>query len=224
MRSNLLILFTVFILSAGAQTYSVSPAKTVTFTAALNNLTIEHINQTNTGTSSITLLWEPGSVNLPSQWQYSMCDYNTCYSGIPAGTSTMSPVAPGAQGFLGLNIDPGNTPGSGVVKAFVYQQGFKANGDTLTWYVNAGTVGLEEIFLNSPVKVYPNPATGNLFVQLNYTNAKSANITDITGRVVKELTLSSSMNIIDVSVFEKGCYILNIQTADKHLYKKIIIE
>lgn len=224
MRSLLIILFTAFFIGINAQTYSISPAKTVTFTAALNNLTIHDIYQTNTGSSPILLKWELGSINLPPQWQYSMCDYQTCYSGIPAGPNAMSMVALGAQGFLGLNIDPGNTPGSGVVKIFVYQDGFKANGDTLTWYVNAGTVGVEEISFDSPVKAYPNPVKNKLNISLSYFGEASLSITDVRGRLIHEISHASQLNSIDVSGFEKGCYILNVVTADKRYYKKIIIQ
>ena len=84
-------------------------------------------------------------VTVPSGWQYSVCDFGTCYSGIPVGPNTMDTVAVNGQGFLGLNIDPSGVAGSGIVKLYVYQNGFPNSGDTLTWTINASMVGIEEI-------------------------------------------------------------------------------
>lgn len=221
------ILFSIFVLSTcgiSAQTYSITPAKTVTFTAMLNNITINDIYQKNTGNTKIQLKWEKVSVNLPASWQFSMCDLGTCYSGIPNGPSTMDSVAVNGQGFLGLNVDPGNTPGSGMVKAFVYQNGFKSNGDTLTWYVKAGVVGIQEISLNDGIHVFPIPASDKLTVNLGYSQAISGSITDALGREILKLNLSSTNNEIDVKALPKGVYVLTIQTADKHLVKRIIKE
>lgn len=224
MKATFLSVLVLCSLFTKAQTYSISPAKTVTFTAVLNDITINDIFQVNTGNTKILLKWESVSINLPPLWGYSMCDFGQCYPGIPAGPNTMDSVAVGGQGLLGLNIDPGNNQGSGVVKVFVYQNGFKPNGDTLTWYVNSGPVGVEEISLNSDVKVFPNPATNKLNINSGAVEIKNAAITDALGREVLNVSLSSHSNVIDVSGLQKGFYLLNLETADKKMFKRIIIE
>jgi len=221
MRSKLILLFCIFAWAAQSQTYSISPAKTVTVTAPYSNITIFDIFQKNTGSSPIILQWERVSVNLPAGWGYSMCDYATCYSGIPAGPSTMDTIYPGNDGFLGLNIDPDVISGSGVVKAFVYQQGFKSNGDTLTWYVNTSSVGIEELFDSKGIMVYPNPASDVLYLDLNTAEVSSASLTDGSGRVVLEIPLQNS-NRINLSNLSKGFYILNLETGSGRLSKRIV--
>jgi len=224
MRKSFLFIFIVTAFAVKAQTYSINPAKTVTFTAALNNITINDIYQTNTGTGSITLVWEKVSISVPPQWQYSMCDLGTCYPGLPTGPTTMNVVAPGAQGFLGLNIDPGNTPGSGVVKVRVYQSGFVANADTLTWYVNANAVGINEVSINNSVKIYPNPASDYFYVELNkITEVKNACLTDALGKKVMSPALSTDKKI-NISELDKGIYFLNIETTEGRILKRIIKE
>ena len=224
MRFKFSFIVMLFTFALNGQTYSVSPAKTVSFTVVLNNITIEDIFQPNTGSSKIQLKWELVSVNLPSQWNYSMCDYATCYSGIPNGPNTMDSIAVGGQGFLGLNIDPGNTDGTGFVKVFVYQTGFKSNGDTLTWYVKTPAVGIEEIIGNSGIKIFPNPVVNCVTVDLSNHKVKSGNITDVFGRKVMDLTLSSGVNKFDVSTLSKGFYMINLQTEEKQLFKRIYVD
>ena len=207
-----------------AQTYSISPAKTVSFTAALNNITINDIYQVNTGNSTIAIVWEKISIVGTNGWQYSMCDLGTCHSDVPAGPTTMAIVPVGANGFLGINVDPGSTPGSSIVKVLVYQNGFRPNADTLTWYISAAAVGIEEISANSNIKIFPNPVINNLNIEISESEIKSAEITDVTGRVILSASLSQGINNINVSDLIKGVYILHLQTKDKHFFKRMIKE
>jgi hypothetical protein len=207
-----------------AQTYSISPAKTVTFSAAMGDITAKDIYQVNTGSTSITLLWEGVSVNLPALWEYSICDFGACYPGVPAGPNAMNTVAVGGQGFLGLNINPGVTPGTGNVKVFVYQSGYKANGDTLTWYVNANWVGIAEESKNSGLSVFPNPATDQLHINSANFELTTATISDALGRNVLNVSLFSNTNTVDISGLQKGYYTLCIATKNEQLYRRIIKE
>jgi hypothetical protein len=224
MRSILVAVVLFCTVISKAQTYSISPAKTVTFTAVLNNITINDIYQNNTGSAKIILKWELISVNVPSQWNYSMCDYQTCYSSIPTGTITMDTVNVGGQGFLGLNIDPGTTDGTGIVKVFVYQDGFKANGDTLTWHVKTPAVSVEEIYGNSGIKIFPNPVVNTLHVDLGNYDVKSGTITDVFGRTIMNVSLKPGVTKLDLSSLPKGVYQLNLDAGDKRLFKRIIVE
>jgi hypothetical protein len=224
MKAKLFLLFFLGSLIIKAQTYSISPAKTVSFTAVLNNITIKDIYQVNTGNSTIAIVWEKISIAGTNDWQYSMCDLGTCHSDVPAGPTTMSTVAAGSSGFLGINVDPGNTPGSSVVKVLVYQSGFRPNADTLTWYISTPPVGIEEIFANAGIKIFPNPAINNLNIDIANSDLTNIMITDACGRMILNTSLISGLNSIDVSSLAKGFYMLNIQTKDKQFYKRIIKE
>jgi hypothetical protein len=224
MKTKLFSIFILTVVFVKAQTYSISPAKTVTFTAALNNITVNDIYQTNTGSSPITLLWESISATGPASWQYSMCDLGTCYPGLPPGPTAMNTVSVGAQGFLGINVDPGSTPGSAIVKTFVYQQGFKSNGDTLTWYINAGPAAIEEIFGNGTIKIFPNPVVNSLNIDLTNTGATTLIIKDAIGRTVIMKNIEAGNHSLDISDLPKGFYILQIETKDRTLIKRIIKE
>jgi hypothetical protein len=208
-----------------AQTYSISPAKTVSFNAAYFNVTVYDIYMVNTGNNAITLTWEKISESAPNGWDYSMCDLGTCHPGIPQGPTTMSTVAAGGQGFLGLNVDPSNIPGNGIVKVRVYQQGFINKADTLTWYITAGPTALKETAAAaSGIRVYPNPASEKIVVQRSAAGEGHLKITDVTGRLVSELDVIASSNEINVSGLNKGVYLVHFTSEGKKYTTRFIKE
>jgi hypothetical protein len=213
----------VFSFSKAQISYSIQPSKSMTVTAPYSSVTIFDIYQKNTSTNKIILKWERVSINLPSQWQYSMCDFGSCYPGIPVGPNTMDTVPGNGNGFLGLNIDPGTTDGTGIVKVFVYQNGFHSNGDTLTWYIKTLAAGVEELTANSGIKIFPNPAQNNLNINLNTTETANVYLMDALGRQILTSQVSSNASL-DISTLDKGFYTLVIQTKDKQFFKRVIKE
>jgi hypothetical protein len=224
MKKLLSILSAVFATSLSAQTYSISPANTVTFSAPYNNITINDIYMQITSGNTLSITWELVSMNLPSGWDYSMCELGTCHTGIPSGPSTMSTATVGgAQAFLGLNIDPNSIPGTGVVKVRVYRTGSFGNVDTLTWYINSVVAGLHELSLNGNVKVFPNPAKDKISLKNNLPGEITAvSMTDISGREVTGIELIDGD--INISSLRSGIYFLQISTSHGKCVQKIIKE
>ena len=132
MKSYLQIVLLLFcsIIAKSQVSYTVSPANTVSVTAPFSQTTVKDVHQVNTGTSKIVLKWERLLVSLPVGWTASICDFGACYGGIPL-SSTMDTIPVSGQGLLGLNIDPGTTAGSGVVKVYVYQDGYFMDSQSL---------------------------------------------------------------------------------------------
>jgi hypothetical protein len=190
----------------------------------LGELTINDVYQVNTGNSKILIKWERISVNIPSAWDYSMCDLGACHPGIPVGPEEMDTVKVGNSGFLGLNIDPGNTPGSGVVKVLVYQNGFRNNADTITWNITAVPAGIKEIQENNPLRIFPNPAGGQLHISIGTPGEFSVSITDLTGRNVLRILQPGGPASIDLSSLEKGIYTVHVISEQKAFSKKLIKE
>lgn len=218
-----LFLFVCFL--SKAQSYSISPAKTVTFSAAFYSVTINDIYMVKTTGSTLSITWERVSMNLPTGWDYSICDLGTCHPGIPTGPITMNTsTSTAAEAFLGLNIDPTNIAGTGTVVVRVYQTGFPANADTLTWIINAGPTGVKENLLSSKLSVYPNPATNVLNIDAKDSKISKATVKTIIGTEVMQLNLTSNNNSIDISSLPKGIYLLHIESADGKITKRIIKE
>lgn len=66
----------------------------------------------------------------------------------------------------------------------------------------------QEISAANPIKLYPTPTTGELFIEsLSKTTAQ---LFDMTGKKVKELSLNKGKNTIDLRQLINGMYIINI--------------
>jgi hypothetical protein len=63
-------------------------------------------------------------------------------------------------------------------------------------------------------KMYPNPATDVLYVELNNSSIKTLNIVDITGKMVLTQKVSSNKEAINTSSLQAGTYFL--QLSDGH--------
>ena len=224
MKKILLLSFCLIIYIGKAQTYSITPAKTVSISAQLNNISNKYIYMPNTGGAKIILKWKKISDNLPAGWDYSMCDKGNCYAGVPVGPTTMDTVYVSDQGYFNLAVDPLNELGSGTVRIYMWQDGFESAGDTLTWHVNAIPVSVEELKLSDNIQIFPNPASSNLNIVLNDSKFHDIEIKSIVGQVIFNGEVKSGTNNIDVSNFSKGIYFIYLKNEDKTLYSKIIID
>jgi hypothetical protein len=214
MKIKLIGLLLIIAVATQAQvSYSVSPFRTVAFTALFDQLNGSTIYQINTGPQKILLKWERLSVDVPNGWTASICDNIFCFGDIPVG-STMDSVAPAEKGFLILDIDPGTVKGSGVVKVYVYQDGYYHMGDTLTWNVTSSAVGVDDLLVTNAIVVYPNPVKDHLQIDLQNSGIKtdSGYILDALGREVIRFPLLQQNNTIDVSGLKDGCYNVVIGT------------
>jgi len=89
-------------------------------------------------------------------------------------------------------------------------------------------VGIEKLE-EASISIYPNPTNGEITIDFSsyngQENVKKVEITDITGKTVyTSTTLSTSNNQlkIDLSSFEKGIYIISIQTERERFTSKIV--
>ncbi len=203
--------------------YSVSPAKTINVNAPFSQETVSDVYQSNIGSSKIVLKWERVLVNIPVGWTGSICDFGACYGNIPS-MSIMDSIPVGGQGLLGLNIDPGTIVGSGVVKVYLYQDGYYTNGDTITWNITSSAVGIDEISVANGILVYPNPATNYLNINFKTTGfeASLVYVVDALGRQAINTQLSEQNNSLDISKLKVGVYNLIIENGSKQFYKRII--
>lgn len=222
LNSFLFILFFVSAIQAQV-TYTLSPTNTVNLTLPLNQSTGSKIYQVNTGNSKILLKWERVFVNLPLGWTYTSCDNSFCYGGVPVGPNTMDSVSVGGQGFVGVDIDPANISGVGIVKIYVYQDGYYSQGDTLTWNISTTAVGVEEISESSGINIYPNPTSDFLHIDLDANKViSSAYLTDNIGRLIRSIEVSETTSSIDISDLKIGYYNLVLETKKGILFKKIL--
>lgn len=92
----------------------------------------------------------------------------------------------------------------------------------LVFNVIGTTLGINDNKLNT-LSVYPNPSKG-LF-NVSHTDGlevTKATVTDIVGKQI--VVPFSSLNTIDLSAFSAGIYVLNLETSEGSLTRKLIVE
>lgn len=203
--------------------YTLNPSKSVNLTLPLNQSTGYKIYQVNTGNAKILLKWEKVFVNLPPGWTYTTCDNSFCYGGVPAGLHVMDSIPAGNQGFLGIDVDPANTNGAGVVQIYVYQDGYYNQGDTLTWNISTNAVGINEYTDSDLISIYPNPVNDEINVLLKRKYSRNnIRIIDFTGNNVIETEITDLFSTVDVSGLPNGNYFLIIENKEHFIRKQFI--
>lgn len=215
-------LLTLIIFTSAAsmygQTYTISPSHIVSTNIPFNSLSIIDIFQINTGSSPIVLKYEFLDSNMVTGWDLSLCDLGHCIPGLPL-SGTMDTVPVGGQGFLGLNIEPYSIAGTGWARYYVYQDGFHATGDTLTWYVTSGTNGINEADEIVDFSVYPNPATDKLVVKTNKLQQSLVKlfVFNAIGQQVYAADLNELDSKIDISSLSDGVYFMQLRNDNKEI-------
>ncbi len=85
---------------------------------------------------------------------------------------------------------------------------------TLGQICNYSNVGINEIYLESNVSFYPNPATNELHIERTGTEKLTAQVFDITGKQILENILFTSSSTINTSSLHEGMYFIRITDAD----------
>lgn len=83
-------------------------------------------------------------------------------------------------------------------------------------------VGVNDVN-NSGIMTYPNPAT-DIFTIVSDSEINTVRITDLTGKLIQEVTPNSNSYKFDLSNLANGVYIFNINTVNNSVTRKIIVE
>jgi photosystem II stability/assembly factor-like uncharacterized protein len=108
------------------------------------------------------------------------------------------------------------------------------NADTSDWsqvwsFTTTSTLGIEENGIG-PFAIYPNPASGKIFVKLDSRESKTIRFTliDLLGKIVleKQISVSSGQNVEEILLgnIVKGVYIGKLTFGNNSVNQKIIIE
>ncbi len=80
-----------------------------------------------------------------------------------------------------------------------------------------------DAFFENQISIFPNPTTGQFTIDLRGSaRPRSIEITDITGRTIKQLSINSQSTIINLKNQPEGIYFIKIQTENNIITKKII--
>jgi hypothetical protein len=136
-----------------------------------------------------------------------------CYTGIPAN-GTMNPAYDTIRPYLKLIVQPGTTTGNGWLWFRAIDIDNTANYlDVYFSLFTPGTVGLVHPEI-SAVRMFPNPASGFVFLQNKTLNDAPGRLSDLSGRTVWQGILpSQATQNIDLAPYPNGIYFL--QTSGK---------
>ena len=125
-----------------AQTFSIVENDTLYISnVPLEQYTSYYIDVANTSSQGLSMAWERISVDLPEDWEYSLCDIGICYIGIPPGATVAEDILVDSVGFFGINLTP-HSEGSGMIQIKVWDTSFSQNQILLTWYFSTGILVL----------------------------------------------------------------------------------
>ena len=203
------------------QSFFASPANVLDRELAFNEANECYIYFDNPGGDSLRLKWRQLELSLPDGWSADLCDYGLCYTGIPAN-GTMNLVFDTIRPYLKLIVQPNAVAGTAWIWFRTIEVGNDANFvDVYFNLFTPGTVGLE-----NPGKrfsrIFPNPAHDVLFVENNSPIALPARLTDLSGRVVRQITVpAATTESIDLLPYPAGLYFLQMpDKTEKVLFRE----
>ena len=79
--------------------------------------------------------------------------------------------------------------------------------------VEVTTVGMNS-FSRNDFNVYPNPASSQVFVEINSNEAAMIQLFDLSGRIVKSKAITTTVSEIDVNNLSSGTYIYHIRNNE----------
>jgi len=167
-----------------AHTYTLDPSATfVASTDLLEDVSKFYIHLKNITGNDINISWRKISVDLPAEWDYSLCDLGTCYAGIPAGDHTMFAVEKDSSGFLAPNIYPSGVTGSGKIVMYVWDKDNPQVNDTLTWFITATSEAGVQVQTQGAkeLQLFPNPVTGRVNIVFGAVSTGTLSFIDVKG-------------------------------------------
>ena len=97
-------------------------------------------------------------------------------------------------------------------------------GSTITFnFCAENTASLNEFSTNN-VKLYPNPTNGLFTVDVSFSGSKTIRVTDLTGKVIKEVSTSNDSVQFNQNDVSSGVYLVAVITEVGTITKKLIIE
>ena len=82
-------------------------------------------------------------------------------------------------------------------------------------------LGLDEL-TGTNVALYPNPTTGNLFVQLNSIETINAVVYDAQGKLIATINNLKNGSVIDLTSVETGIYMIHLNAENALMIQRVI--
>jgi hypothetical protein len=203
-----------------AQTFSAVPGSLLSKQVAFNQASECYIYFQNNSGDTLRLHWRKLELSMPQDWVVDLCDYGSCYAGVPSN-SLMNPIYGATQAYLKLLVSPGTTPGSGWAWFRVYEEGHPDNFVDVYYSVyTPGVTGTTNLSGDLGLFISPNPADQVVSIS-NVIARLPARLINSHGEIVWQGILEAGVTTqLNVQHFPVGMYFLQSGI----LTKKIIVQ
>ena len=205
--------------SSFSQGFSVSPSHSVSATIQTNEYTTSEILLVNTTSDSLFLSWNLLEKVTPTGWDYSYCDFNSCYDATKTA-GTMAPIPLGGNGFIKVNVMT-TIEGWAYFKFSVFNVSMPDLSDTIEFWFN----GIAYIKENpkETISIYPNPIeSGDNWTIKNLPINSTVEIFNSLGQKIGK-TIQASNSLMQDAFLTKGVYILKIHHDKLVETRKLIV-
>lgn len=211
MKLHLLPIF-IFLFSKNLVAQSFRPVEGTTVSQQVNfNLANEvFIHFENLSGDTLNLKWRRLEISKPDDWQMALCDYGTCYAGVPT-SGKMVPLPTNEEAYLKLIVQPAATAG----QAWLWFRVWRAEdeSDFRDVYFSMFSPGVSSVFdvEKTGVSVFPNPNGGEFFLKNASADARQFVLLDSFGRQVSAGEVAGeSVFFFENSGLAAGFYFLKI--------------
>lgn len=202
------IFFLLAAQTAVAQTFFPTPAPLLEQELAPEQANECYIFFNNPSGDSLRLRWKKVEAAFPAGWTVDLCDYGTCYVGVPAA-GLMNAVAGPTQPYLKLIVQPGTTPGAAWFWFRVYADGQPDHYADV--FFSLHTPGVTGVDTRSETGLYafPNPVFDILNLDNDSDHPVFARLVHVTGAMPWAGTVPAGEQLpLDTSAWPAGLYVL----------------
>ncbi len=192
---------------ASGQTFQALPP-VLTQEVALNLANECYIHFDNPSGNPLQLKWRQLEISQPTDWNIDLCDYGTCYVGIPPN-GTMNLVYDTIQAYLKLIVQPGATPGAAWCWFRVQEVDHAENFTDVYFSLYTPGITATQNVDAATLRVYPNPAREMLIIENPGSQSIPARLFTSTGHLVwQENLAATALTRISIIDWPSGLYFL----------------
>jgi len=127
--------------------------------------------------------------------------------------------------FNGWDVGYGVGISYADIKFVTNDIGYALSGNNILKTIDGGTfVSINEFENNSSLSIYPNPAKTQVQINSPMCTIEQVEILDVTGKIVKRITVLDKQTTIDLKHQSKGIYFIKAITKKGVITKKIVVE
>lgn len=215
----LVLFFGISRSTCNAQNYFHSPNDTLVAYTLLDGQVTMNITQVHPTNDTLYFIWNLLQVNMPVEWEATICDNSQCYTGLEISGATL-PVLPGDNGIMLVHCIPHLIHGTGTIRYTIYEIGNPSVIDTLTWIIHTSTASILEQNLENEIVVFY--TENQLNFKGNIDEYEQVRIIDQVGRIIfdGELKNKTTLPILNLN---PGFIWIELRGKSNYLTKKICI-